>query len=243
MGRILVNLINLGKSCNYGETMRLQKTISDRLVHEVKTGTSRGSRSNTLLLLEHEPVFTVGIRSKDYSQQLETQLKDLGADFVRTNRGGLITFHGPGQLVAYPIIYLGDFDPKKSIKWFVHRIEATVISMVKRVLTPTRGQLKVSTLCEYPGVWIDGERKVAALGVHASRYVTIHGVAINCDTDLQWYDHIIPCGIQGKEVTSLSKELGHNFGVKEATPYLIEAFSQGFDCEFVSKSKDELMNG
>uniref|UniRef100_A0A0K8R3B5 lipoyl(octanoyl) transferase n=1 Tax=Ixodes ricinus TaxID=34613 RepID=A0A0K8R3B5_IXORI len=113
-------------------------------------------RRNTLLLVEHEPVFTVGIRSKGYTSEDESRLRKLGADFVRTNRGGLITFHGPGQLVAYPILYLGSFNEQKSMRWYVCQLEKTVVD------TCAHFGLRADTTQE-TGVWI-GDNKIAAIG-------------------------------------------------------------------------------
>uniref|UniRef100_V5HSE1 Octanoyl-[acyl-carrier-protein]:protein N-octanoyltransferase LIPT2, mitochondrial n=1 Tax=Ixodes ricinus TaxID=34613 RepID=V5HSE1_IXORI len=182
-------------------------------------------RRNTLLLVEHEPVFTVGIRSKGYTSEDESRLRKLGADFVRTNRGGLITFHGPGQLVAYPILYLGSFNEQKSMRWYVCQLEKTVVD------TCAHFGLRADTTQE-TGVWI-GDNKIAAIGVHGSRYVTTHGVALNCSTDLDWFSHIVPCGLQGKGVTSLSRELGRELGVAEASPVFLDSFRRHFNCQTV----------
>lgn len=169
-------------------------------------------RRNSLILVEHEPVYTVGIRSKqynnDYISQLKSELEErkLRADFVETNRGGLITFHGPGQLVAYPIFYLGDFTKtikNRSIKAYVNVLEATIIDTLAKV-----GLKGAHTVQEYPGVWIDGgERKIAFIGVSCKRFVTMHGISINCNCDLSWFDHIVSCGIEDKLITSVRQEL------------------------------------
>lgn len=233
----LVRLLKLGQM-TFQEALEAQKTVHGSVIsslNEKRTTKEANARPNTLILVEHSPVYTIGIRSKQYDKEYEEKLRTFGADFVRTNRGGLITFHGPGQLVAYPILYLGDFDgSRRSIKWYVHQIEATVIEMVTDVLkTSSKPVPLVSTLSEYPGVWIEQERKVAAVGIHASRYVTFHGVAVNCDVNLNWFEHITPCGIEGKEVTSLSKELDRQFTVSEASTYLCAAFENKFNCTLI----------
>lgn len=166
--------------------------------------------TNSLILVEHEPVYTVGIRTKDYDDNYVVKLKDeldkhqMKADFVRTNRGGLITFHGPGQLVAYPIIYLGDFTsriPNKSVKAYVNRLESTIIDTLTAA-----GLQGAHTMREYPGVWLDeGDRKIAFIGISCKRYVTMHGISINCDCNLSWFDHIISCGIEDKSIINSSR--------------------------------------
>lgn len=177
---------------------------------------------NAVFVVEHDPVYTVGIRSKDYPSEVQDSLRRLGADFVRTNRGGLITFHGPGQLVAYPVLYLGSFFKDKSMRRYVCSLEKMIIDICARF------QLEAKTT-EHTGVWI-GDNKIAAIGVHGSRYITTHGIAINCNTDLSWFDHIVPCGIQQKGVTSLTRELGRVVTTAEAYPVLMAAFQQHFDC-------------
>lgn len=175
---------------------------------------------NTLLLCEHEPVYTIGLRQAPYPPAEEQRLKALGADFCRTNRGGLITFHGPGQLVCYPILNLGCF--KKSVRWYVCELERTVIKMCGKF------GIKASTSPD-TGVWV-GDNKICAIGIHCGRYITSHGLALNCNTDMSWFDNIVPCGIVGKGVTSLSQELERDVPPEEAIPELLEAFTEQFNC-------------
>jgi lipoyl(octanoyl) transferase len=182
---------------------------------------------DTIILTEHTPVYTVGIRTAPYPESEEMKLRAMGADFVRTNRGGLITFHGPGQLVAYPILYLGNY--KKSMRWYISQVEQTVITMCEYFgLCASRS--------EHTGVWIS-DRKVAAIGVHGSKFVTTHGTAINCNTDLGWFSCIDPCGIPDKEVTSLSRELQRNVTVEETIPLFLKAFGREFDCTLKFESE------
>lgn len=176
---------------------------------------------NVIVLTEHSPVYTIGIRSKGYTDEDASRLRKLGAEFHRTNRGGLITFHGPGQLVAYPILCLKHFQP--SLRWYVCTIERTIIDLCQRF--GLHGETSPDT-----GVWV-GDNKICAIGLHASRYVTTHGLALNCHTDLRWFEHIVPCGIVGKGVTSLSKELGRTVKVAEAERELLQSFKQVFKCE------------
>ncbi|UYV62254.1 LIPT2 [Cordylochernes scorpioides] len=224
----IVNVRHLGR-IGYNKALQIQeaciKAINDAAKEQVKP-------NNTLLLLEHQPVYTVGIRSKLYSKEEENKLKALGADFVRTNRGGLITFHGPGQLVAYPILYLGDFNARRSIKWYVENLEKTIINMSNAF------DIKATT-SPYTGVWV-GNDKIAAIGIHRDRNVTSHGVAINCDIDLTWFSHIVPCGIPDRGVTSLSRLLGRTVTVSEALPPFLGAFQDHFNCHLAGWSPDRV---
>lgn len=197
------------------------------------------SRGNSLILVEHEPVYTVGIRSKDYNDNYVSKLKSklaehrLKADFVKTNRGGLITFHGPGQLVAYPIIYLGDFSKtiqNRSVKVYVRLLESTIIDTLASV-----GITNAHTLNEYPGVWLNrGESKIAFIGITCKRYVTMHGVSINCDCDLSWFDHIISCGIENKPITSIKHQpTASTCTVDHIAEAFCKSFSRHFDCNLL----------
>ncbi|KFM72045.1 putative lipoyltransferase 2, mitochondrial, partial [Stegodyphus mimosarum] len=189
----------------FKEAFRLQKEAYQNVLETMYNSNSKFA-NGYLFLVEHNPVYTVGIRNKQYIQD-EQKLKALGADFIVTDRGGLITFHGPGQLVCYPVIYLGNFCAKKSIKWYVRQLENCVIG------TCADFGLK-ATLTKDVGIWIDN-KKIAAIGIHASRYITTHGVAINSNVDLNWFSHIVPCGLANKGVTSLSEELRRNVTVEE----------------------------
>ena len=153
-----------------------------------------------LLLLEHFPVYTLG-RGGDPANLLAgpARLRELGAEFVRIDRGGDITFHGPGQLVAYPIVELRD---PLDLRRYVRTLEAAVIS------TAAAFGVEAARLEGAAGVWVEGRRKLAAIGVRVRRGVTTHGLALNVNTDLRWFAEMIPCGIADKEVTSLSSELG-----------------------------------
>lgn len=185
---------------------------------------------NYLVLQEFHPVYTIGIRTKDYTEETENKLKKLGAEFFRTNRGGLITFHGPGQLTAYPIINLKQFKP--SMRWYVSTLEEIVIKTCQ-ILGIAGAKTTQDT-----GIWID-DRKICAIGIHGSRYVTTHGIGLNCCTDLSWFDHITPCGIEGKGVTSLTEVLNRNVSVEEASSAFLEAFSEICLCSFVENDSYE----
>ena len=173
-----------------------------RRLHQARVD---GTGGDTGLLLEHEPVFTAGKRTESHELPLD------GTAVVDVDRGGKITFHGPGQLVGYPIVALPDH---VYVVDYVRRLEEAVIAACADLGVPT-GRVRGRS-----GVWVAGdalrpERKVAAIGVRVSRGVTMHGFAVNCDVDLGWFDRIVPCGISDASVTSLSAELGRRVGVVE----------------------------
>jgi len=172
-----------------------------------------------LLLLEHPPVFTVG-RFGDEGNLLtpESVLTGLGAEVRMVDRGGDITFHGPGQLVGYPIRHLGD---RPAVSEHVHSMEEAIILALGDLGIEARRESGLT------GVWTD-DGKIAAIGVRASRRVTTHGFAINVSTDLGWFEHINPCGITGRRVTSVSEVLGRRVSLEEMTEVLLPRFVEVF---------------
>lgn len=215
--------------------------IQNKLVTRIQTNIAEGRESgNSLVVVEHPPVYTTGMRTREYSEEEETRLRTLGADFVRTNRGGLITFHGPGQLVAYPILNLRDFAPeadtRKSLlgmKWYINTLEQIVIDLCKEYgIKGTRSP--------HTGVWV-GNNKICAMGVHNSNLVTSHGLALNCNTDLEWFSHIVPCGIHGAGVTSLTQELSERVTIEVASEKFLDIFSRTFQCDCETISDDEFL--
>ncbi len=176
----------------YRPTWELQDELADQ-----RRGRRIGDR---LLLLEHFPVFTIG-RGGDQANMLATpeRLHELKTELIRIDRGGDVTFHGPGQIVAYPIVELRD---PLDLRRYVRILEESVIA------TAAAFGVASDRLDGYPGIWVEGERKLAAIGVRVRRGVTTHGLALNVNTDLAWFDEMIPCGIPGKSVTSLARELG-----------------------------------
>lgn len=221
MTQPLVHILRTGK-ISYGHGLRLQNHITAQFkVNE--------NARNILILTEHEPVYTIGIRTKDYTIDDEQHLRSIGAEFYKTNRGGLITFHGPGQLVAYPIVNLKQFQP--SMRWYICHLEKTIIDMCRQFGLTARTTTDT-------GVWI-GERKVCAIGVHGSRYVTSHGLALNCDVDLNWFEHIVPCGLVGKKATSLSHEMHRTIAIDETEPVFLSSFARTFNCNLAELSETE----
>jgi lipoyl(octanoyl) transferase len=188
---------------------------------------------NYLLFVEHFPVFTLG-KSGNISNVLlsEERLKEKGIEFFKTNRGGDITFHGPQQIVGYPILDLERFDT--DIGHYLRNLEEVII------LTLADYGIEAGRSKGETGVWIDPgikgkERKICAIGVRCSRWITMHGFAFNVNTDLSYFSHIIPCGIQNKQVTSLQKESGREINFQEAKEKVKRNFEKVFDVELVHK--------
>ncbi|CAJ0565133.1 unnamed protein product, partial [Mesorhabditis spiculigera] len=206
------------------------KTRERRLqdyIKKVAESKDKPYSSNYLLCLEHSPVYTVGIRSKVYSDDEEKHLKSLGADFHRTSRGGLITFHGPGQLVVYPILDLRRFSPRRfGVRAYVDALEQAVIDCVSEDFNVSGvGRSRDNT-----GVWVGDNRKICAMGIAVKEGITSHGLAMNCNTDLRWFSHIVACGIHGAEATSLSRETGSDVSTDMVIPLFAARLSHVFDC-------------
>ena len=183
---------------------------------------------NYFLFTEHDPVYTLG-KSGDLSNLLlnESQLKDRGIEFFQSNRGGDITYHGPGQIVGYPILDLEEFRP--DIRWYMRSLEEVIIRTIADYgLKGTRSEGET-------GVWMDVgtpfARKICALGVRPSRWVPMHGFALNVNTNLGYFDHIIPCGIRGKAVTSLEAELQEQLPLEEVKVRILKHFAEVFEVE------------
>lgn len=188
----------------------LQRDVHQRVVD--------GAQPDTTLLLEHPPVFTAGKRTEPHERPADPG----GAAVIDVDRGGKITFHGPGQLVGYPIVTLPDH---VKVVDYVRRVEEALIQVCADLGVTT------ARVPGRSGVWLRAdergpERKVAAIGIRVSRGVTMHGFAINCDVDLGWYDRFVPCGIADAGVTSLSRELGRDVTVAEVTPYVEKHLSE-----------------
>jgi lipoyl(octanoyl) transferase len=196
---------------DYKETWDYQTIIFTKLVESKKAemsvaGKGKNSLPGTLIFVEHPHVYTLGKSGSDNNLLLDyIQLQAKDASFYRIDRGGDITYHGPGQIVGYPIF---DLDVIKiGLKEYIYRLEEAIIR------TATEFGLKASRLDGGTGVWLDPEingkaRKLCAIGVKASRFVTMHGFAFNVNTDLTYFNSINPCGFTDKGVTSLEKELG-----------------------------------
>jgi len=198
---------------------------------ELRTLNSELSTEHYLLFVEHPPVYTLG-KSGNIENVLmsEEQLEENGIQFFRTNRGGDITFHGDQQIVGYPILDLEKF--YTDIGKYLRNLEEVIIS------TLADYGLQGARSAGETGVWLDPdipgrERKICAMGVRTSRWITMHGFAFNVNTDLSYFNNIIPCGIQNKQVTSLEKELGRKIDFEEAKERVKKNFENVFEVDLI----------
>ena len=187
--------------------------------------------TNYLLFCEHPHVYTLGKSGAEENLLLdEAAMAQRGVSFVRINRGGDITYHGPGQLVAYPIWDLDHF--KTDLHWYLRTLEEVVIQVCAHYGIEG-GRLEGAT-----GVWVDTDslnpRKICAMGIRCSRWVTMHGLALNVNADLTYFQGIVPCGIQDKGVTSLAAELGREVDLEDVKGLLKQALAEVFDYEYVA---------
>ena len=237
-------VVDLGM-IEYGTAWELQR----RLVAARKAGTV----PDVLLLCEHPHVITLGRNGKAANlRATDLMLAQLGVSFFETNRGGDITYHGPGQLVGYPILNLSEI--RRDVGWYVRNIEEAMIRATAEFGISGR------RVAGRTGVWVDvqagsaaeyekelkevkeaeDEEKLAAIGVHLSRWVTSHGFAYNVSTDLGYFDLIVPCGIAGKRATSLEKLLGRRVEMREVGPRIAAHLGQIFDLDLRGCDRDDL---
>lgn len=216
------------------ENLELKKQARDR---EIAGETYDPATQHHLLFVEHPPVYTLG-KSGDIANVLldENQLAEKKVEFFYSNRGGDITFHGPGQVVGYPILDLEKY--YTDIGRYLRNIEEVMI------LTMAEYGLKGDRSPGETGVWLDPdikgrERKIGAIGVRSSRWITMHGFAFNVNTDLRYFDYIIPCGIRDKQVTSMELELGHKVDMEEISGKLKNNFEKVFEAELVTAGVKE----
>ena len=174
-----------------------------------------GDIPDTLVLLEHPPVYTFG-KNSDRSNLIDPQ----DAEVIQSDRGGDITWHGPGQLVGYPIINLEEH--KKSVSWYMRNLEEVIISTLKDF------EISGDRISGMTGVWV-GNQKICAMGVRLSRWVTMHGFALNVRPDMSYFNGMIPCGIKGKGVVSMKDLLGKEIEIEDVIPPLIQAFRSVFN--------------
>ena len=219
-----VDLYDLGRA-PYRQTWELQARLQQQLIDEKlaeRDGNLTSARANDLLLfVEHPHVYTLGKSGNEaHLLRSEQQLKALDARFVKIDRGGDITYHGPGQLVGYPIM---DLDRHfTDIHKYLRFLEEVMIR------TCADYGLMAGRIDGLTGVWVDGA-KICAMGIRCSRWVTMHGFAFNINTDLSYFGHIVPCGITDKPVTSLAQQLGQQLNVEEVKQRVRHHFSHVFD--------------
>jgi lipoyl(octanoyl) transferase len=221
----------------YAEAWELQK----RLVAARKTG----AIEDVLLLCEHPHVITLGRNGKrEHLLASEQVLRQKGVEFHPSDRGGDITYHGPGQLVGYPILNLGAI--RKDVVWYVRMLEEVMIRATAEF------GINAERVAEKTGIWVRGthdsnaaagatEEKLGAIGVHISRWVTSHGFAYNVSTDLRYFDLIVPCGISARKATSLEKLLGRAVIPKEAVQPVVRNFGAVFGLEMRELFRDDLL--
>jgi len=204
---------------DYADGLRLQR--------QRVAARKAGVIPDTLLLLEHPHVYTLGRNAKRENILLSTeQLAARGAQVFEIDRGGDVTYHGPGQLVGYPILDLTQH--RRDIAWYMRSLEEVLIAVADEY------GIEAGRLAGTPGVWV-GKNKLAAMGVHISRWVTSHGFAFNVNTDLRYFDWIVPCGLHDKGVTSLQKLLGRRVEMDEVAEKVIRHFGRVFGLEMVGQ--------
>ncbi len=183
---------------DYEKAWQIQRTVHAEV--------AEGSRPNTLMLLQHPPVFTAGRRTLEHERPSD------GTPVIDVDRGGKITWHGPGQIVGYPIVRLAN---RLDVVGFVREIESALIAVCNEF------DIDAERYCERSGVWLrdeKGDRKIAAIGIRYAKGVTMHGFALNVNPDLSWFDRIVPCGLPDATATSMSAELGRNVAIEEVIP-------------------------
>jgi lipoate-protein ligase B len=232
-------VIDLGL-LEYGAAWELQRRVA--------AARKAGAIADVLLLCEHPHVITLGRSGKISNLRVpDEMLRRMGVSFFETNRGGDITYHGPGQLVGYPILNLSEI--RRDVAWYVRSLEEAMIRATSQFGVASR------RVPGCTGVWVDvpavamakgeapegtDEEKIGAIGVHLSRWVTSHGFAYNVSTNLRYFDLIVPCGIAGKRATSLEKLLGRRVEVKEGAPRIVAHFGEVFGLDPRTSSRNEL---
>jgi lipoyl(octanoyl) transferase len=218
----MIHVKDLGLK-DYKETWDYQESLFEEVVEGKKN--KAGDIPGYLLLVEHPHVYTLGKSGDENNLLIQPEfLKSINATYYRINRGGDITYHGPGQLVGYPIIDLESY--QLGVKDYVHLLEEVIINTLQEFgISSTRFDGAT-------GVWLDigtpRARKICAIGVRISRYVSMHGYALNVNTDLNYFNYINPCGFQDKGVTSMQKELGRELDMNEVKKVFVREFEKGF---------------
>src|SRR6202790_171640 len=224
-----LQVVDLGL-VEYGAAWELQRRVT--------AARKAGAIPDVLLLCDHPHAITLGRSGKISNLRAPSEmLRQMGVSFFETDRGGDITYHGPGQLVGYPILNLAEI--RRDVAWYMRNLEEAMIRATSEFGIASR-RVNGRT-----GVWVDvpaaegGEEKLAAIGVHLSRWVTSHGFAYNVSTDLRYFDLIVPCGIGDKRATSLEKLLGRGVAMKEVSPKIAEHLGELFDLDLRAASCDD----
>ena len=205
-------VIRLGTGVSYADAYRAQRARVDAVI--------AGAAGNALFLVEHSPVITQGRASHPSNLRVPAEILEAqGVALEEADRGGDVTYHGPGQLVAYPVLGLAQW--RKSVNWYLRTLEETLIAVLADY--GLRGEREAGLT----GIWVDGA-KVAAIGVGLRHWVTYHGIALNVDPDMKHFGLIVPCGLADKPVTSLAKLLGEAPSMDEVTQRFVAAFHRCF---------------
>ena len=194
------------KRKNYQDTLKIQESLREQVLSNAS--------DEYLILVEHEHVYTLGKNANS------SNILNKACDIIQTDRGGDVTYHGPGQLVAYPIINLKK--RKIGVKSYVKMIEQLISNTLMYYSLETHVPIKET------GVWVE-DKKIASIGIHVSRGVTMHGLAVNISTDLSYFDNIISCGIEGVKMTTIDKELGKKIAMNDIKKQLISNFNKIFN--------------
>lgn len=233
-----LGLIDYKDCWEYQESL-FNESIAQKIANRDLSPELQTETKNHLLFVEHPHVYTLG-KSGDVSHLLinENQLEEKKATYYKINRGGDITYHGPGQLVGYPILDLDHFFT--DIHKYLRLLEETII------LTLDEYGIKGGRSKGETGVWLDADnifkaRKICAFGVRCSRWVTMHGWGFNVNSNLDYFSNIVPCGIQDKAVTSLNKELGHDVDMAEIKEKLKKHFCALFECKLIPNYKGNIL--
>ena len=221
MSRLIVQ--DLGQRA-YGEVLELQRALCRQRI-------AGKTEEDILLLVEHDPVVTLGRATRSESLPLpRPELERRGVEVFEVERGGDVTFHGPGQLVGYPVVDLRKH--REDLHWYLRRLEAGLIAGLGRLGVPAGANPGLT------GVWTGG-RKIASIGIHVKQWVTFHGFALNVSTDLSYFDLIVPCGIKDVVMTSISRELGRDDHValwEEARDAVVAGIAEAFQLQPVFAS-------
>lgn len=211
----------------YSECWDLQRSLFDRMLAakagDVKALSEIEHEAGWLLLVEHNPVYTLGKSGKDENMLVsEAYLRSIGAEFFHIDRGGDVTYHGPGQIVGYPILDLEQVGI--GLRDYINALEEAVICVCRE------WGIEAGRIAGASGVWLEGDtpraRKICAIGVRSSRFVTMHGFALNVNTDLRYFSHINPCGFVDRGVTSIEREVGHEVDMELVKSQVVKQLSE-----------------
>jgi lipoyl(octanoyl) transferase len=223
-----LGLIDYQEAWDY-QTRLFERVLASKALNRTLPEEQQNLTENFLIFCQHPHVYTLGKSGKESNLLVKPEnLAELGASYYHINRGGDITYHGPGQLVGYPVLDLENFFT--DIHRYMRLLEESIIRTLK-VFGVESGRIPDLT-----GVWVDHQhkaRKICALGVKTSRWVTLHGFALNINTDLSYFDHIVPCGISDKAVTSLQKEVGHAVEIDLVKDILKDNIAEVFEMNLI----------